>query len=122
MSWDSEHQEHSREQYAVPPQVSETAHIMPSAQALPQPQALPMMVAPKNPGIALIVSFFIPGLGSMINGRVGIGATILLVYIAGAVLSVVLIGIPIAIGAWMWGMLDGYKSAQNWNRAHGILS
>lgn len=81
-----------------------------------------MMVAPKNPGIALIVSFFIPGLGSMINGRVGIGATILLVYIAGAVLSVVLIGIPIAIGAWMWGMLDGYKSAQNWNRAHGILS
>jgi len=33
-----------------------------------------------------------------------------------------LIGIPFAIGIWIWGMIDAYQGAQAWNRAHGILS
>jgi len=36
----------------------------------PYPQ---MMVAPKSPGVAVLASFFIPGLGSMISGRGGMG-------------------------------------------------
>lgn len=104
------------EQYAVQPRPE------PSAQYAPAAQAAQMMVVPKNPGIGLLVSFFIPGLGSMVNGKVGLGITILLVYIVGVFLSLVIIGIPIAIGAWIWGMVDGYRSAQKWNRAHGILS
>ncbi len=81
-----------------------------------------MMVAPKNPAVSLIVSFFIPGVGSMINGDVGIGVLILLLYVAGVGLSFFLIGIPLAIGAWIWGMIDAYQGAQRWNARYGILS
>jgi TM2 domain-containing membrane protein YozV len=79
-------------------------------------------IAPKSPGIGLLVSFFLPGVGSMINGNGGIGALILILYFVGWALSFFLIGIPLVIGAWIWGLVDGYTSAQRWNRAHGILS
>jgi TM2 domain-containing membrane protein YozV len=81
-----------------------------------------MAIAPKNPAVSLIVSFLIPGVGSMINGDTGIGVTILVLYILGWVLAVFLIGIPLAIGAWIWGMIDAYQGAQRWNARHGILS
>jgi len=81
-----------------------------------------MIVAPKNPAVSLIVSFFIPGVGSMINGDAGTGVAILLLYIVGWVLSVFLIGIPLLIGAWIWGMVDAYQGAQRWNARHGIIS
>src|SRR2546429_649448 len=61
-----------------------------------------MLVAPKSPGIGLLVSFFLPGVGSMINGNGGIGALILILYIVGWGLSFVLIGIPLVIGVWIW--------------------
>jgi hypothetical protein len=38
------------------------------------------------------------------------------------VLSLVLIGIPIVIAAWIWGMVNGNSSAIKWNRDHGIIS
>jgi TM2 domain-containing membrane protein YozV len=81
-----------------------------------------MVVAPKSPAVSLIVSFFIPGVGSMINGDVGTGIAILLLYAVGIVLAVFLIGIPLAIGAWIWGLIDAYKGAQRWNARHGIIS
>jgi len=80
------------------------------------------MIVPKNPAVGVILSFFIPGLGTMVNGDVGRGAIILGVYALGWVLALFLIGIPILIGAWIWGMIDGYLSAQRWNAAHGIIS
>ncbi len=79
-------------------------------------------VMPKNPGVGLLLSFFVPGLGSMVNGNVGIGVAILITYVVGWVLTIVLVGFVIIFGAWVWGMVDGYKSAQRWNAAHGIIS
>jgi TM2 domain-containing membrane protein YozV len=90
--------------------------------ALPVGQPGAMMVAPKNPAVSLIVSFFIPGVGSMINGDVGTGIAILVLYIIGWVLAIGLIGIPLAIGAWIWGMVDAYRGAQRWNARRGIIS
>lgn len=81
-----------------------------------------MVVAPKNPAVSLIVSFFIPGVGSMINGDVGTGVAILILYIVGVALAFVLVGIPLLIGAWIWGLIDAYQGAQRWNARHGILS
>ena len=81
-----------------------------------------LVVAPKSPALSLIVSFFLPGVGSMINGDVGTGVAILVLYIVGIALAVVLIGIPLAIGVWIWGLIDAYQGAQRWNRAHGIIS
>jgi TM2 domain-containing membrane protein YozV len=89
--------------------------------AVPAPPGA-MVVAPKNPAISLIVSFFLPGVGSMINGDVGTGVAILLLYIVGWALAIFLIGIPLAIGAWIWGLIDAYQGAQRWNARHGILS
>jgi TM2 domain-containing membrane protein YozV len=87
--------------------------------AYPQNQAV---VLPKNPAIGVLVSFFLPGVGSMVNGDVGRGVIILVVYVVGWIMSLFLIGIPILIGAWIWGMVDGYLSAQRWNASHGIVS
>jgi TM2 domain-containing membrane protein YozV len=81
-----------------------------------------MVVAPKNAAVSLIVSFFIPGVGSIINGDVTTGVVILVLYIVGWALSWLLIGIPLLIAMWIWGMVDAYQGAQRWNRAHGILS
>ncbi|HET7419422.1 MAG TPA: hypothetical protein VFL27_03495 [Candidatus Dormibacteraeota bacterium] len=79
-------------------------------------------IAPKNPAVSLIVSFFIPGVGSMINGDTTTGIVILILYIVGWASSWLLIGIPLLVGVWIWGMVDAYQGAQRWNRAHGILS
>src|SRR5215471_5518969 len=98
------------------------AQTVPQSQVVPQSQAVPQMIVPKNPAVGVILSFFIPGLGTMVNGNVARGAVILGVYALGWLLSLFLIGIPILIGAWIWGMIDGYLSAQRWNTAHGIIS
>ena len=81
-----------------------------------------MVVAPKSPALSLLVSFFIPGVGSMINGDSGTGIAILLLYLLGWGLAVFLIGIPLAIGVWIWGLIDAYQGAQRWNARHGIIS
>jgi TM2 domain-containing membrane protein YozV len=81
-----------------------------------------MVIAPKNPAVSLIVSFFIPGVGSMVNGDSGTGIAILLVWLLGLGTSVFVIGVPVAIGAWIWGMVDAYQGAQRWNARHGIIS
>lgn len=85
----------------------------------PQPQ---YSVAPKNPGVALLASFFIPGLGSMMNGDVGKGVAILIGYIVSWFLIIILIGVVGCVGFWIWGMVDGYQGARKWNAAHGIVS
>lgn len=73
----------------------------------------------KEPALGLVASFFIPGLGSIINGDVGRGVGILIGYVVGVLLSVILIGIPVALGLWIWGMVDGYQGAVARNRLNG---
>lgn len=73
----------------------------------------------KEPLLGLVTSFFIPGLGSMLNGDVGRGVGILIGYFVALLLSVILIGIPIALALWVWGMVDGYQGAVNKNRQNG---
>jgi TM2 domain-containing membrane protein YozV len=86
------------------------------------PYQMHPMVAPRNPALGVLLSLFIPGLGSMVNGRPGKGVLILATYCVGWLLILVLIGLPIVFGTWIWGMVDGYQSAQSWNRSHGIIS
>jgi TM2 domain-containing membrane protein YozV len=81
----------------------------------------PMRVAPRSPVGSVLLSIFVPGLGSMVNENVGVGVTILVLNIVGWILAIVLIGIPLALATWIWGMVDAYRSAQRWNRAHRIV-
>lgn len=85
-------------------------------------QPMQQSVAPKSPAVSVLISVFIPGLGSIINGNTATGVTILVLDIIAAFFSLFLIGIPFAIGIWIWGLVDAYTSAQKWNTAHGIIS
>lgn len=119
-----------RERYAIrPPPERYSEKYAPEPQAhewTPLPlhdhEMQPVMVAPKSPAGSVLLSIFIPGLGSMVNGNASVGITILILNIVGWTLAIVLIGIPLALGSWIWGLVDAYQSAQRWNRAHGILS
>ncbi len=66
----------------------------------------------KSSGIAVILSFFIPGLGQIYNGQIGKG--ILFIILSGilTLLMFVLIGIPLYIIFWVYNLYDAYKTAE----------
>jgi len=80
------------------------------------------MVAPKSPGLALLASFFIPGLGQLTNGEAAKGILMFLGYLFSFVLMFLLIGFLTAPAIWIWGMVDAYTGAQRWNLQRGIVS
>lgn len=93
----------------------------------PYPGGIP--VARKEPAIALVVSFLIPGVGSMMNGDVGAGVGFLGLYVFGLVLVICLgwiiigfIGLPMMLVAWGWGMYHAYQGAVDFNRRAGYLN
>lgn len=75
--------------------------------------------ARKEPILALVLSFFFPGVGSMYNGEVGKGVGILLGYLFGLALTFVLVGLLITIPLFIWGLVDAYQGAQRVNRMNG---
>jgi TM2 domain-containing membrane protein YozV len=83
-------------------------------------------VAPKNPAVSLIVSFFIPGVGSLVNGDTGIGLIILLLWLFAIGLDFTVIGLvlglPLGLAMFIWGLIDAYQGARRWNARHGIIS
>jgi TM2 domain-containing membrane protein YozV len=112
----------------------EQAEQAADALAVPAPQTAPPVapafgqpmayhhVQPHSAGLAVVASFFIPGLGSMLNDKVGKGIGILACYIVAWVSAIVLIGFILAPAVWIWGMVTANNDANQWNRAHGILS
>ncbi|WP_338751557.1 hypothetical protein [Janibacter alittae] len=131
--WDGQQWTHST---SVPPGPAPGAppqgQVMPYGQqsgsgGQPPPFAPGVMpAARKEPALSLLASFFIPGLGEMINGDVGIGVAFLSAYVGGWVLVVCLgwiligfIGLPIALGAWIWSMIDSYQGAVRVNQRNG---
>ena len=119
--------EHVSAANAEPPPFQYPAPVQYPAQYPVQPYygpapAAQYQVAPKSPGLCLLISFFVPGVGSMVAGNTGVGVLILVGYIVSLVLTLVLIGIVGVIGFWIWGMVDAYSSAQRWNLQHGIIS
>jgi TM2 domain-containing membrane protein YozV len=108
-------------QYGVYPPVQDLRYQQP---VYPQRYGVvyPQQVAAKNPGLALVASFFIPGLGSFVNGNIGMGVAIFAAYCVAWLSTMVLIGFLLVPAVWVWGMVDAYQDAKNWNTRHGILS
>ncbi len=80
---------------------------------VPYPQ---MMGLPrKDPALAAIISFFIPGLGHIYAGKVGKGIAILIGSVISFFLMILLIPILIAIALWIYGIIDSYKTAERYN-------
>lgn len=84
-----------------------------------QPYGYPP-AARKDPALMLIASLILPGLGTILNGATGKGIGIMAGYFIGALLSVILIGLPIMFGFWVWGMYDAYQGAKMHNARHGL--
>jgi TM2 domain-containing membrane protein YozV len=82
----------------------------------------PVRVAPRSPALGLIVSIFLPGVGSMMAGKTGKGIGILIGWLIGWLLCLVLIGFVIMPVFWIWGLVAAYTDAVGWNRDHGIIS
>lgn len=118
------YQQHESGGQAYPPQGQNGYPVAPYQQPYPPGYGAPsaMQVAPKNPGIALLISFFIPGVGSLYASKTNTGLIILIGYIISWVLTIVIVGFVGVFGFWVWGMIDAYQAAQAWNRAHGIVS
>jgi TM2 domain-containing membrane protein YozV len=69
----------------------------------------------KNPSIAVVLSFFWPGLGQIYNGQIGKGICFLVAAGISALLMWVLIGFLLYPVAWIWGMVDAHNSAKQIN-------
>ena len=54
----------------------------------------------------------IPGLGSLICGKKTAGIWQLVLSLVGVLLSIILIGIPMIIAAWIWGLITGIRLIQ----------
>ena len=95
-----------------------SAQQQPYGYQQPYGQQYPVQVAPRSPALGLIVSFFLPGVGSMMAGKTGKGIGILI----GWLLCLVLVGFVVMPAFWIWGLVAAYRDAVAWNRAHGIVS
>jgi TM2 domain-containing membrane protein YozV len=58
---------------------------------------------------AMVLNVIIPGTGSLIAGRVAIGVVQLVLWIIGVPLSFVVIGLPMALAAWIWSLVTGIQ-------------
>lgn len=70
----------------------------------------------KNPGLAAILSFFIPGLGQIYNGQIGKGLLIITLQAINALLCLVVIGFITGAIVWVWSIYDAYKSSERINK------
>ncbi len=65
-----------------------------------------------SPILALILSFFIPGLGQLYTGQFVKAVGLFLLAVIFGALSTILIGIPFYVLVWLYSMYDAYKSAE----------
>ena len=66
---------------------------------------------PKNPGVAAVLSFFIPGLGQIYNGQIGMG--ILLLFLTAALYFTIFLGIILHL----YLIYDAYTTATKMNKS-----
>ncbi|MBA4761906.1 hypothetical protein [Sphingomonas sp.] len=59
--------------------------------------------------VAIILNFFIPGVGSLVIGKTGAGIAQLIIYFVGLAFAITVIGViiggPMMLGAWIWGLV-----------------
>lgn len=84
----------------------------------------------KEPFFSLLASFFICGLGTILNGETSKGVKFMAVFflsplfgmMVGLFISsaMLLVGLLVSFGVWVWGLIDAYKGAEAHNARHGL--
>lgn len=87
------------------------------------PPSQPMTVVPRQSVLYVLASFFVPGLGSMLNGQTAKGVW----FFVAAIISIPLIflfglGIITSLIVRVWACVAAHTDTQAWNRAHGFIS
>ena len=120
-------------QYAAPPHghypmqpiqivVQNQINVPPPYPMQLQPYVMPAypMAVPyakrKDPGVAVLCSFFLPGAGQLYNGQVGKGLAFMLATFVNFVLMFVGIGFLTGLATWIWSMVDAHGTADKINR------
>ncbi|HML04855.1 MAG TPA: hypothetical protein VK426_03675 [Methanobacterium sp.] len=67
-----------------------------------------------NPILALIISFFLPGIGSVYAGKVMMGIVIFIIalILGASTLFLGIIGYILYLIVWIYGMYDAYTTAK----------
>lgn len=90
----------------------------------PEPVTPTPGVVAKNPGTAVLLSFFIPGAGHMYAGKVAVGLLLLILHIFNWTAVLLTIGLPPAafIGLFIWigGMKYSWKAVHEFNQRNGF--
>lgn len=115
----------------------------------PQGYSRPFISAPaprKEPFFSLVASFFIPGLGTILNGQTTRGAIFMACFYLGPVWALVvsflsiflgsfvgyqfgmyragpvllLVAVLTSIGLWFWSLIDAYRGAEAHNMRYGL--
>lgn len=128
--WQPQQHDPSRQPPAVPPQWQQPQSpqsyppqfVQPFVQAPVHANVQQLAVHPRSPAAALVMSLFIPGLGSMYAGKAGWGILIVALWLVSWPMLFFAIGLITLPACWIWGMIAGYSDARAWNRARGIES
>ena len=73
---------------------------------------------PKNPGLAAVLSFLLPGLGQMYNGEISKGILIVVVQIVNFLLMTIIIGFITGPAVIKNLIYDAYKTAERINQQY----
>jgi len=103
----------------------------PSVQTGPPAAPVITLSESKNPGIAALLAFIVPGIGHIYVGRIASGLVILAAYYILMILAMVsfslgiftlgagfVLSIPLGIGilaVWAWQLFNAYKLAKQFN-------
>lgn len=72
----------------------------------------------KEPLLALILSFLLPGLGQIYNGDTNNGIILIIATVVSWLMTSVCIGFFLFIGIWAFAMYDAYTRAEKINRGN----
>ncbi|MBA7505009.1 hypothetical protein ES705_02307 [subsurface metagenome] len=61
-------------------------------------------------GLAIVLSFLLPGLGQIYNQQFARGTRFIIAYIISWALSFIVIGWFFLVIVWIWSMVDAYQS------------
>jgi TM2 domain-containing membrane protein YozV len=100
-------------QFTAPPPMYSSPYVVPA-----YPPAL--YVRRKDPGVAVLCSFFLPGGGQLYNGQVGKGLAFMVATVVNFFLLFIGIGFLTGLATWIWAMIDAHGTAERINRGEPL--
>jgi TM2 domain-containing membrane protein YozV len=76
----------------------------------------------KSPGLAAVLSFFVPGLGQVYNGQIAKGLFLVFLGFLSFLLMAVVVGYLLYLPLWVYAIYDGYRMAERINADRGGLA